>query len=88
MGGALIHHATFGRVKSRVEIGDFSTRFHPQVFKAMLDTDRAGRTIDTTSLMAADPLLDPVKLTLLEERVPTSANAEYFATQIRQAAAR
>lgn len=88
LGGVLIDHSAFGRVKDRLSIADFSSRFHQQVFRAMLDTNRAGRTIDTVALMAADPLLDPVKLAILESDVPTSANIEYYAGEIRKAAAR
>jgi DnaB-like helicase N terminal domain len=89
LGGALMSHGAFARIKDRLAVADFSTPFHQQVFRAMLDTERAGHTIDTATLMVTDPMLDSVKLVLLDaDGPPTSANIEHFATQVRQAAGR
>lgn len=90
LGSLLYDRHAFGRVEHLVRPADFYIERHAWIFQAMQDLAGEGSPIDILTVSKRleqkgklRALGDVVYLTMLINRSPTSAHAEYYARQIR-----
>ena len=91
LGSMILSEAAIGAVTDIVSAEDFYRPAHQTIFNAIRGLPAAGKPVDLVSLrdaLIAAGQLDAIGgidyLVALPEGVPSAANAEYYATQVRE----